>query len=70
MRTTKEIEAEMGKLEAQREGIKVRLRELEAERNRAHYSEELAAMPAEKRAALILMAKSVESAEGFGKLGG
>ncbi len=70
MKSVEEIEAKMNALEGQREALKAQLRALEKERCAMLAMRELEAMPEAKREALMLLAKSVASAEGFGKLGG
>lgn len=72
MRTLDEIDAEMKSLNEQRQALKAKLRELQKERDEAHYAEEFAKLPEAQKSALkkmMVAAESVGSGEAFGKLG-
>lgn len=69
MKTVAQIEAEMMALEEQRGKLKAKLRELEAERNLAIATDEVAAMPEAKRKALLIAAQGIASGEKVGTPG-
>lgn len=73
MRTLVEIEAEMQKLNEERDALKTRLRVLQKERDEAHYSEEFRKLPEAQKIALkkmVIAAQGTASGEAFGNLGG
>jgi hypothetical protein len=69
MRSVAEIDKEMRELEAQRDGLKGKLRKLEEERNLAIVTDEVAAMPEARRKALAIAARSIESTAKVGTPG-